>query len=96
MKERTMAKKKVAAKKAAPKAKKAAPKAKKAPKSNRSEMLIVASKTREILKGADCNVAGDALEGLNGWIYWLLQQAAARAKMNGRKTVRAHDFLAAF
>ena len=40
-----------------------------------------------------CNTAGDALEGLNGWCYWLCEQAAKRAKANGRKTVRAHDFI---
>lgn len=90
-----MAKKKAAKKTTAKKspAKKTTAK-KSAAKSARGEMLIVASKTREVLKSAGCNVAGDALEGLNGWMYWLLQQASVRAKMNGRKTVRAHDFLA--
>ena len=58
-----------------------------------SEMLLVASKVRQILKDADCNVAGDALVGLNGYVGWLVSQAAARAKANGRKTVRAHDFM---
>ena len=57
------------------------------------EMLIVSSKSRDVLKKAGCNVAGDALDGLNGWVYWLLDQAAKRAKANGRKTVRAHDFI---
>lgn len=57
------------------------------------EILVVGSKAKAVLKAAKCNVAGDALEGLNGWIHWHLQQAAARAKANGRKTVRAHDFL---
>jgi len=28
---------------------------------------------------------------LNGYLYWLLEQAAKRAKANGRKTVRPHD-----
>jgi len=59
-----------------------------------TEMLLVASKVRQMLKDQDCNVAGDALEGLNGYVAWLVQQAAARAKHNGRKTVRAHDFMA--
>jgi histone H3/H4 len=57
------------------------------------EMLLVASKVRQILKDADCNVAGDALDGLNGYVGWLVDQAAKRAKENGRKTVRAHDFM---
>ena len=58
-----------------------------------SEMLLVASKVKAILKDAGCNTAGDALEGLNGYVGWLVQQAAKRAAENGRKTVRAHDFM---
>ncbi|MBI2070940.1 MAG: hypothetical protein HYT79_10120 [Elusimicrobia bacterium] len=58
------------------------------------EMLIVGSKVKALLKKAKCNTAGDALEGLNGWVYWLVDAAAKRAKANGRKTVRRHDFLA--
>ena len=57
------------------------------------EMLLVASKAKGVLKAAGCNTASDALDGLNGWAYWLLDQAAKRAKANGRKTVRAHDFI---
>jgi len=58
-----------------------------------TEMLLVASKVRQILKDADCNTAGDALNGLNAYVGWLVMQAASRAKANGRKTVRAHDFM---
>ena len=58
-----------------------------------TEMLLVASKVRQMLKDAGRNVAGDALEGLNAYVGWLVQQAAARADENGRKTVRAHDFM---
>jgi histone H3/H4 len=57
------------------------------------EMLLVASKVRQMIKDAGCNTAGDALDGLNGYVGWLVQQAAKRAGENGRKTVRAHDFL---
>jgi hypothetical protein len=56
------------------------------------EMLLVASKVKSMLKDADCNTAGDALEGLNQLVGWYINQAAARAKENGRKTVRKHDF----
>lgn len=59
----------------------------------RTEPLIIASKAKAFLKEAGCNTSGDALEGLNQWAYFLLEQAAARAKLNGRKTVRAHDFM---
>ena len=57
------------------------------------EMLLVASKVKAMLKDAGCNTAGDALDGLNGYVGWLVAQAARRASENGRKTVRAHDFL---
>ncbi|HTJ40976.1 MAG TPA: hypothetical protein VL463_02745 [Kofleriaceae bacterium] len=58
-----------------------------------TESLLVASKVKAMIKGADCNTAGDALDGLNSYVGWLVQQATQRAKANGRKTVRAHDFL---
>ena len=57
------------------------------------EMLIVASKVRQLIKDAGFNTAGDALDGLNSYLYWLVHQAGKRAEANGRKTVRAHDFL---
>ncbi len=57
------------------------------------EMLLIGSKTKEALKANNVNVAGTALEGLNSVVHWYIQQAAARAKANGRKTVRADDFI---
>jgi histone H3/H4 len=57
------------------------------------EMLLVASKVRQMLKDAGCNTAGDALDGLNAYVAWLVVQAAKRASENGRKTVRSHDFI---
>lgn len=65
----------------------------KAPKGAASEMLLIASKVRGAVKDADCNFAGDALDGLNAYVHWLVEQATKRAKENGRKTVRAHDFI---
>lgn len=62
-------------------------------KGGKKEPIIVTSKAKAILKKAGCNTAGDAMDGLNGWAYWLLEQAAKRAKANGRKTVRAYDFM---
>lgn len=58
-----------------------------------TEMLLVSSKVRQLIKDAGCNTAGDALDGLNGYVGWLVEQAAKRATENGRKTVRAHDFI---
>ncbi len=61
----------------------------------KQEMLLVSSKVKAVIKKAGCNTAGDALDGLNAWVYWLLEDATKRAKANGRKTVRRHDFCAA-
>lgn len=59
-----------------------------------AEVLLVGSKTKDALRGFDCNVASDALDALNGVVHWYIEQAAKRAKANGRKTVRGHDFCA--
>jgi histone H3/H4 len=58
------------------------------------EPLVIASKAKGVLKRAGCNTSGDAFAALNGYLYWLLEQASKRAKANGRKTVRPHDFMA--
>ncbi|MBI4424913.1 MAG: hypothetical protein HY554_14370 [Elusimicrobia bacterium] len=64
-----------------------------AKKGGKGEMVLVGSKVKAAIKAAKCNTAGDALDGLNGWVHWLIGQATERAKANGRKTVRAHDFI---
>jgi histone H3/H4 len=74
-------------------AKAKAGKAKAAPKMAAAETLLIASKVRAAVKDSDCNFAGDALDGLNMYVHWLVTQATERAKANGRKTVRAHDFI---
>ena len=58
-----------------------------------AEMLLVGSKTKSALKELGVNVSGDALDALNMVVHWYIQQGAARAAANGRKTVRGHDFL---
>ena len=57
------------------------------------EMLVVSSKVKAALKKNKCNTASDAMDGLNMWVHWLIDQAAGRAKANGRKTVRSYDFI---
>ncbi len=66
---------------------------KKAAKKNTQEVLLVGSKVKAAIKEAGCNSSADAIEGLNGWVHWLIGQATARAGENHRKTVRAHDFI---
>ena len=57
------------------------------------EMLLVASKVKAVLREMDVNVGGGSVEALNGVVYWYIQQAALRAKANGRKTVQPHDVI---
>ncbi len=60
----------------------------------KGEVLVVQSKFKEALKAHGVNVAADAMAGANDILHWYVSQAATRAKNNGRKTVRAHDFMA--
>jgi histone H3/H4 len=65
-------------------------------KTKTKDMLLVGSKTKEALKGNGKEkfmVSADALEGLNEYVYWLVEQAQLRAKANGRKTIRSYDIL---
>ena len=57
------------------------------------EVLVVGSKVKQQIKDAGFNTGGDAIQGLNDWVRWLIDQATQRAQANGRKTVRAHDFM---
>ncbi len=76
-----MAKKKATKKKAAKKTAK------------KKEMLLVGSKTKEALKGKGFNVSADALDAMNEYVYWLVDQAQKRCEANGRKTIRPYDIL---
>ena len=51
--------------------------------------LIVKSKIKEAV--SDLNVAGEVAEALNEKVNKLLQEAAERAKANGRRTLYARD-----
>lgn len=62
-------------------------------KKSAGEMLLVGSKVKQALRGHDVNVASDAPDALNMVVHWYIDQAAKRAASNGRKTVRAHDFM---
>jgi histone H3/H4 len=57
-----------------------------------TEIVIVASKMKDAIRGAGCNVAGDAIEHLNERVHTMIQNAVKRAQENGRKTVRGYDF----
>jgi len=55
------------------------------------EMLLVGSKVKAYVKSKGLNSSGDVLDGLNCCVYECLDKAVARAKANGRKTLRASD-----
>ncbi len=58
-----------------------------------AEVLVVGSKVKAAIKDAGCNTGGDVIEAVNGYVHWIIGQAASRAQANGRKTVRAHDVI---
>lgn len=75
---------------------KAKAKGKAAPKASKAatpEMLLVASKVRATVKAAGFNFGGDALDALNAYVVWIVDQAGKRAEANGRKTVRGADIM---
>ncbi len=73
-----MAKKKAAAKKAAP-------------KGGKSEMLVVASKVKAYIKSKSMMTASDSIAALNDKIYQLLDAAVCRTQANRRSTVKPQD-----
>ena len=80
-----MAKKKATKKKAAKKTAK------------KREMLLVGSKTKEALKGSGkntFNVSADAMDAMNEYVYFLVDQAQKKCALNGRKTIRPYDIFA--
>ena len=53
--------------------------------------MVVTSKVKAQIKKAKMNTAGNLIPGLDKEIADLVTRACARAKANGRKTVRAAD-----
>jgi len=62
-------------------------------KKSKVETLFVKSKVREYIKSNNLNTSSGVLDGeaLNEMIVWILDKACARAKGNGRKTVKDRD-----
>ena len=55
------------------------------------DVLVVASKVKEIVKKAGCNTGGGFVTSLSEQVEALVNRAVERAKGNGRKTVQAKD-----
>ena len=79
------------AKKAAKKATKKKATKKAAKKAAPREVLVVASKVKEYIKGLGLQSSADVVPALSDKIYALLDDAAERTKNNGRATVRPYD-----
>ena len=55
------------------------------------EVLVVASKVKDYIKGSGLQSSGEVVPALSERIYELLDVAMERTKTNGRATVRPHD-----
>lgn len=53
--------------------------------------LVVTSKVKELIKSEGMNTSSDLADALSAKVESLVKDAAARAKSNDRKTVRAGD-----
>ena len=56
-----------------------------------AEVLVVASKVKEVISKAGFNTSGDFVEGLSKHVEAEVAKAIERCKANGRKTVRPED-----
>lgn len=72
-------------------AKKKAGKAKSSGKKS-GEVLIVASKMKDAIRGHGCNVSSDVVDALSARVHEMISGAVKRCQENGRKTVRGYDF----
>jgi len=53
-----------------------------------ADLLVVRSKLKEC---TNCNVAGDVATALSDKVRSMMKEAEARAKANGRKTIKRQD-----
>ena len=62
-----------------------------AKKAKSGEILVVGSKMKDVVKSAGCMSSGDLIEAVSAKVHEMLASATARAKGNGRSTVRPYD-----
>jgi len=55
------------------------------------EIVIVASKLKDAVRGAGCQSSGDLVEAVSDKVHDMVEAAINRAKSNGRATVRSYD-----
>lgn len=56
-----------------------------------ADSVVVTSKVKEAVKNLDLRMSGDVPDALNERILGILNEAAKRAKENGRGTLRPYD-----
>ena len=56
-----------------------------------SEILVVQSKVRELIKADGCSTSADAVDALSNEMTRIIKRAIERTKANGRKTVKGSD-----
>ena len=56
-----------------------------------ADSVVVTSKLKEAVKGLDLRMSGDVPDAVNDKVREMLRAAAARAKENGRSTLRPYD-----
>ena len=56
-----------------------------------ADSIIVQSKVREAIKALDLRTDSNVVDALNDKVNAMLKDAAARAKSNGRVTLRPYD-----
>jgi hypothetical protein len=66
--------------------------AKKSKKASKGEVLVIASKLKDAIKKRGCNTSSDVVAELSAKLHAMVDEACARCKDNGRKTVRGYDF----
>ena len=55
------------------------------------EILVVGSKVKDVVKSSGCQSSGDLIEAISHKVHDIVEAAVARAKGNGRATVRPYD-----
>ena len=63
----------------------------KAPQKKELDILVVGSKTKEVIKEAGLRSDGELIQAISDKVHELIQAAIARCTANGRSTVRPHD-----
>lgn len=60
-------------------------------KKSAAVQVVLASRIKEIARGANVRVSGDFIDAANAAVVALIKSAVGRAKANGRQTIRPQD-----